>query len=101
MARQGREQADLALADLGDQVRAETGASPERILAEGELVAELRRLVERDLSIRLLVLGASGGADPGPLVRAVARSGGLFGARAVPVTILPARLSRADILAIS
>jgi nucleotide-binding universal stress UspA family protein len=84
---------------LAELVREETGDDPECVIVEGALHPELRKLIERDHDIRILVLGADEGRSPGPLVQALSRSGkgSLFGSRAIPVAVLPSTLTRDDI----
>jgi len=59
--------AETALESLAEDVEEVTGARPEVILREGVLLDELRKLIETDDAIAILVLGAAGDGDgPGP-----------------------------------
>jgi nucleotide-binding universal stress UspA family protein len=79
---------------LAAEVWAEFSVQPEIIVREGELRGELKRLIDQDRSIRMLVLGAGAGRDgPGPLVSTVLK-GGQWGARAIPVVVVPGTLSK-------
>ncbi|MGY6627181.1 MAG: universal stress protein [Oceanicaulis sp.] len=87
--------AEAALESLAEDVEEVTGARPEVILREGVLLDELRKLIEADDAIAILVLGAqSEGEGPGQLVSALGRGKGLFDARMIPVTVVPAGLTR-------
>lgn len=100
--RESREEAQTLLLDLVDDVWVETGSPCEYVIREGDLREELMAYIEQDPEIRLLVLGAAAGSQPGPLVGAIARGGrGLFGARAVPVTVIPCTLSKEDLRALT
>lgn len=102
MRREGRAAAESAALALAEEVYAQTGAPCEIVIREGDRRAELMRQVDDDPDIRILVLACAPGGDPGPLVQAVARGGrGIFGKRAVPVAILPAVMTRAEIKAIA
>lgn len=97
MAREDREEAERRLEDLASEVIEETGDAPEFIIREGEVRACLREVVEADRDVRILVLGAAHGSHPGPLVQALVRGRGLFGARAIPVAVVPASITREEI----
>lgn len=88
------EQAETDLESLAEDIEGVTEARPEVILKEGDLLTELKALVERDEEIAILVLGASETADPGVLVGALAKGKGLFGERRIPVTVVPGGLSK-------
>lgn len=94
MRAEAMQQAEADLESLAEDVEGVTEVRPEVILKEGDLLAELRGLVERDEEIAILVLGASEGAEPGILVSALARGKGLFGERRIPVTVVPGGLSK-------
>ncbi|MFW5661434.1 MAG: universal stress protein [Oceanicaulis sp.] len=96
------EAAETALESLAEDVEGVTETRPELILKEGDLLACLKKLVEDDPSIAILVLGAaSEGGGPGPLVGALSRPKGLFENRQIPVTVVPGALSREDVKALS
>lgn len=95
------ESAEAQAERLAAEVWADAGIQPEIVIREGELRAELRRLVDEDRDIRLIVLAAGIGRDgPGPLVSALARGQGL-GGRPVPVVVVPGTLSRDEAKALA
>ena len=97
IASEARQQAEAMLSLLAEEVIAETGEAPEFNVAEGDMRDELRRLIDRDRDIRILVLGVSPSGQPGPLVQALMRGGRLFGSRAIPVAVLPAACTREEL----
>lgn len=102
MRAEALETAEADLESLAEDIEGVTEERPEVILKEGDLLAELRGLVERDAEIAILVLGAAANAaDPGHLVSALARGKGLFGERHIPVTVVPGGLSKDDIKALA
>lgn len=89
------EAAETDLESLAEDVEGVTEVRPELILKEGDLLAELKALVERDEDIAILVVGAAETTtEPGVLVAALAKGKGLFGDRRIPVTVVPGGLSR-------
>jgi hypothetical protein len=79
------------------EVWAECGITAEPVLREGDLKPELRKLIEQDTSIKLVVLASAAGAGgPGPLVTQLGKSAGL-GPRPVPTLVVPGALSREEI----
>ncbi len=74
---------------------------PEEIVREGTKAEEIRKLVEEDQDIGVLVLGASKDpAGPGQLVTTLA-GGGHVGTFPVPITFVPGHLSIEEILALA
>ena len=73
----------------------------EEIILEGAKSEEIRRLIDEDDDIALLVLGASNDpAGPGPLVSSLA-AGIMAGNFPIPITIVPGTLELADIQALA
>ena len=102
MRAEARDGAEEALNSLAEDAEGVTGARPKLVLKEGELIACLRKLVEEDTLIAILVVGASAEpGDAGPLIQALARGRGLFEKRQIPVTVVPGGLSREDLKALS
>lgn len=100
MRAEALEAAEAQAERLGAETWAETGVQPEIVIREGELKAELRRLVDEDADVRIIVLGAGVGRDgPGPLVSALAKQG--LGGRPVPVLVVPGSLSREEARALA
>lgn len=96
------EAAETDLESLAEDVEGVTETRPELILKEGDLLDQLRALVERDAEIAILVVGARTQAgEPGPLVGALARGKGLFGERRIPVTVVPGGLSKEQLKALA
>jgi hypothetical protein len=71
------------------------------VLREGDLKPELRKLLQEDSTIKLVVLAAATPpSSPGPLISAAGQDGGLS-PRPVPVVVVPGALSRDEIRAIA
>ncbi|MBL8543759.1 MAG: universal stress protein [Hyphomonadaceae bacterium] len=97
MRRQARDAAESLTQRFAAEVWAECGVSAEPVLREGDLKPELRKLLEQDASIKLVVLAAGEGpGGPGPLVTQLGKTAGL-GARPVPVLVVPGALSREEV----
>jgi hypothetical protein len=97
MRRQARDAAESLTQRFAAEVWAECGVTAEPVLREGELKPELRKLIEQDHSIKLVVLAsAAGPGGPGPLVTQLGKSAGL-GPRPVPTLVVPGALSREEI----
>src|ERR1700761_7634327 len=97
--RQAREEAEAVLQESAALVQAETGLPPEFIIKHAESVrAGLREVTAAAPDIKILVLAAAiGGRGPGPLVASLAKDGVTWGARKVPVTLVPGDLTDDEI----
>lgn len=100
---EARRQAETAAESLTQrfaaEVWAECGITAEPVLREGDLKPELRKLLDEDNSIQLLILASEAGPrGPGPLVAQLGKSAGL-GGRPVPVLVVPGSFSRAEVRA--
>ncbi|MFD3264690.1 universal stress protein [Phenylobacterium ferrooxidans] len=97
--RQAREEAEAILQKMAEFVIAETGMAPEFIIEHADNTrAALRRVISEDADIKILVLAAAvEGRGPGPLVASIAKEGVKWGARKVPVTIVPGDLTDDEI----
>jgi nucleotide-binding universal stress UspA family protein len=97
--RQAREEAEAVLQKSAELVHAETGQPPEFIIKHAENVrAALREVIGSDPDIKIMVLAAAvGGRGPGPLVASLAKEGVTWGARKVPVTLVPGDLTDDEI----
>jgi nucleotide-binding universal stress UspA family protein len=97
--RQARQEAEAVLNASAEYVLAETGLPPEFIIKHAEnMRAGLRQAIAEDPDIKILVLAAAvGGRGPGPLVASLAKEGVKWGARKVPVTLVPGDLTDEEI----
>jgi nucleotide-binding universal stress UspA family protein len=96
MRDEARDEAEAVLHDLAEDVQRVAGMIPELIIREGIRREQLLKLIEEDPTIRILVLGAGTGSEgPGPLVSALA--GQMSGTFRVPITIVPGKLSPAEV----
>jgi nucleotide-binding universal stress UspA family protein len=69
----------------------------EEIIREGSKGEEIRKLIDEDEDIAVLVLGASADASgPGPLVSSLA-AGSAMGSFPIPITIVPGTLALEDV----
>lgn len=101
MRRQAQAAAESLTQRFAAEVWAECGVTVEPVLREGDLKPELRKLLDEDATIKLVVLAAaSGPGGPGPLVAQLGRAQGL-GGRAAPVLVVPGGLSREEIRALA
>lgn len=97
MRREARDAAESLTQRFAADAWAECGVTAEPVLREGDLKPELRKLIEQDTSIKLIVLAAAHGpGGPGPLVVQLGKNAGL-GARPVPVLVVPGALTREEI----
>jgi hypothetical protein len=97
MRRQAFSDAESLTQRFVADVWAASGVTAEAVLREGDLKPEVRKFVDEDGSIKLVVLASAGGAGgPGPLVSSLAKGAGL-GTRAVPVLVVPGELSAEEI----
>ncbi|WP_122468152.1 universal stress protein [Brevundimonas lutea] len=94
--REQRAEAEALLGKLGARAEEISGATPVLIIETGDTAAAIRKAVAEDVEIKILVLAASSGRNPGPLVQEVARGEGPSG-RKLPVTIVPGDLSDDEI----
>jgi nucleotide-binding universal stress UspA family protein len=98
--RQALESAQALAYGLAARVEAETGEAPELIIREGDLRKEIKNIVEEDMDIRFLVLGAGAGREgPGPLVASLAR-GHAFASRPLPIVVVPGAMSIEELRAL-
>lgn len=96
MRQESEAEARAHLARFKARARDVAGIEAETTVRQGEAPLELRRLIDEDEDIALLVLAAQAGAKgPGPLVAAIA--GDAAGAFPIPVAIVPGHLSDAEI----
>lgn len=99
IARQQRQEAEAELRQVAEYVQAETGLPPEFLIKEADSNrAALKAVLSDDPDIKIMVLAAAvGNRGPGPLVSAIAKEGVKWGARKVPITIVPGDLTDDEI----
>lgn len=79
-----------------DAVETRAGIKAELVISEDEPVDAIRKLVEADNAIKMLILAAGTGRGPGPLVSRLAK-GKRISARPIAVTVIPGDLSDAQL----
>ena len=95
MRAEARVEADHALAKASEWAVRFGGITPELVVKEGKPAAAIESLIEEDHDIALMILAAGDATEgPGPLVSAIAGSGGAF---SIPVTVVPCTLTDQDI----
>ncbi|OSQ38907.1 universal stress protein [Thalassospira mesophila] len=100
MQEEARENAESRINDLAGYVHEQTGFMPLLFIREGRIKDELLSVLEEE-QISILVLAASANNEgPGPLITALTKSD-VVGQLRLPLTIVPAALSDADIDALS
>lgn len=98
--RRAREEAEAILQKMAEFVVAETGRPRPRVhhRQRREHAPALRKVISEDPAIKVLVLAAGvGGRGPGPLVSSIAKDGVKWGARKLPVTVVPGDLTDEEI----
>ncbi|MBS0386705.1 MAG: universal stress protein [Proteobacteria bacterium] len=102
MRRQAHDAAESLTQRFAAEVWAECGITAEPVLRDGSTKQELKKLVDEDASIKLVVLAAAHGtaSGPGPLVQSLAKSAGLS-TRHIAVMVIPGTLSREEIRALA
>ena len=100
MREEKRQEAELITQRFAAEVAALTGSLPTVHIREGTVRDELLALIDEDPTISILVLAASTGeTGPGPLVSAL--SSKYVGRLRVPITIVPGKLSDAELAALA
>jgi nucleotide-binding universal stress UspA family protein len=97
--RQARQEAESELQKLAEFVVEASGLAPEFIIKHADSVrAALKSVVAEDPDIKILVLAVStGNRGPGPLIASIAKEGVNWGARKIPVTVVPGDLTDEEI----
>jgi nucleotide-binding universal stress UspA family protein len=97
--RQARQEAESELQKLAEFVVEASGLAPEFIIKHADSVrTALKSVVAEDPDIKILVLAAStGNRGPGPLIASIAKEGVNWGARKIPVTVVPGDLTDEEI----
>ncbi|AXO14730.1 universal stress protein [Thalassospira indica] len=101
MKEEARDAAESRVNELAAYVHEQTGSMPLLFIREGRLKDELLNLLDEEEQISILVLAAGTTSEgPGPLITALTKSD-TVGQLRLPLTIVPAALSEADIDALS
>lgn len=79
-----------------DAVESRVGVKAELVISDEDPVDAIRRLIDRDASIKVLILAAGAGRSPGPLVSRLAK-GKRIAARPIAVTVIPGDLTDAQL----
>lgn len=96
MREERRQEAEETLSIISAIVHKRTGKMPMVFIREGTLHEQLMELIEEELSICLVVLGAATGTDgPGPLVSYLVQK--MAGRLRIPVTVVPGSLSDEEV----
>ena len=99
MRAEAHEEANAALDRASGRANGLAAITPERVVREGEPIAQILDVIDKDVDIATLVLAASGGAEgPGPIITATAKTAGTF---PIPLTIIPGSLADDDLEALS
>jgi nucleotide-binding universal stress UspA family protein len=96
MEDEARQQAEAVMQKIAAEVSKISGKMPILYFREGDRREEVMKLIDEELTISILVLGASTGPKgPGPLVTALTSK--FVGKLRVPLTIVPGHLTADDI----
>ena len=99
MQAEAEEAANAALDRASGRANGIAAITPERVIREGEPLAQILDVIDKDVDIAVVVLAASAGAEgPGPIITALAKIAGTF---PIPMTVVPGNLSDIDIDALS
>jgi hypothetical protein len=80
-----------------DAVEARTGVMPDLVVVDDEPIDAIRKLIENDPGIKVLILAAgTGRMGPGPLVSRLAK-GKPIANRPIAVTVIPGNLTDAQL----
>ena len=100
MREERRQEAEEMLSIISAIVQKRTGKMPLVYIREGILHEQLMELIEQELDVSLLVLGAATGTDgPGPLVSYLVQK--MASRLRIPVTVVPGSLTDEEIDAIT
>ena len=94
MKEEAREDAELILKKAASFVKNKTGELPALSVREGETISELKKLIDEEKNINVLVLAASGdlnNKNPGPIITSLV-SNEITNLR-VPIMIVPGNFS--------
>ena len=95
MQNEAREEAEKRLQNAASMVKESTGIMPILQVREGEIMKELKALIEEEENINVLVLAANvdeGNKSPGPIINSLVTKE--FSNFRVPVMIVPGNFSK-------
>jgi len=98
MKNEAREEAEKILHSAATMVKEVTGSMPILHIREGEIITELKKLIEEDEKINVLVLAASSNEkerNPGPIINALVTKE--ISSLRIPVMIVPGNFSKEHI----
>ena len=98
MINEAREEAESRLKEAASFVKNKTGELPALSLREGETISELKKLIDEEKTINVLVLAAKtdpNNKDPGPIITSLV-SNEITNLR-VPIMIVPGNFSEEHI----
>ena len=95
MKNEAREEAEKLLHSAATTVKNSTGLMPIFYIREGEIITELKKLIEEEKNINVLVLAANSneqGKNPGPIINALVTKE--ISSLRIPVMIVPGNFSK-------
>jgi nucleotide-binding universal stress UspA family protein len=95
MKNEARDEAEKILSRAANIVKNETGTMPILHTREGEVISELKKLIEEDENINVLVLAANSNdnnKNPGPIINALITKE--MSSLRIPVMIVPGNFSK-------
>ena len=101
MKNEARDEAEKLLQRAASHVKDKTGEMPALALREGETISELKKLIEEEENINVLVLAAKVDDDkgPGPIINAITTKE--FSRLRIPIMIVPGNFSKEHIALIT
>lgn len=99
MRTEAQQEAQELLDKYASRARSVAAISPETVIREGDAAQEIFKVIETDADIAFLVLAAGfSSKGPGTLISDLARTAGTY---PIPIIIVPAHLSEAELDAMS
>ena len=95
MRAEAEEIANAALDRASGRANGIAAITPERVVREGEPIAQILDVIDKDSDISMLVLAANPGPEgPGPIITGMAKSLGAF---PIPLVVISGALTDAEI----
>ncbi|MCB1367921.1 MAG: universal stress protein [Rhodobacteraceae bacterium] len=99
MREEARDRIEAHFKVFSERMQKEEGISPELVIREGKVEAEIIDYIQDEPDVGVLVLGAGTGKEgPGPLINYVLRHSGTL---PIPVTVVPGAMSKEAIKAVA